>query len=275
MSALVKALNILNAVAKAPEPLSVSEIARSLGFNRSLVSKVLRVFDQSSLLTQNSTTKKYGPGVSSFLLGIKYLRHLEVGRVGAPVLRQVVDATGHSAAIGIMHADAVLHVLALEGRTPLDLRLRVGEPLPVHASSAGRVLLAFKPRPFTDELLARRRLVRFTPRTCCDLTAYKRSLRQVRATGFSISRGERIPGLAAIAVPAFGQGSHIACSLALIFQDEAVPKKRERQLVNELHVFGQLLSARLGAEVYPFGNGMIPAALARRNPRSHPSKKVQ
>jgi len=100
-------------------------------------------------------------------------------------------------------------------------------------------------------------------------------LRQVRATGFSISRGERIPGLAAIAVPAFGQGSHIACSLALIFQDEAVPKKRERQLVNELHVFGQLLSARLGAEVYPFGNGMIPAALARRNPRSHPSKKVQ
>jgi hypothetical protein len=35
------------------------------------------------------------------------------------------------------------------------------------------------------------------------------------------------------------------------------------------------LSARLGAEVYPFGNGIIPAALQRRNPRSQPSRKVQ
>ena len=256
MSALVKALSILNSVARTPEPIAVSEIARNLGFNRSLVSKILRVFDQSALLAQNQTTKKYSPGVASFALGTKYIQHLEVARIGAPILRQAVDATGHSAAIGIMHVESVLHVLALEGRTSLDFRLRVGESLPVHASSAGRVLLAFQPAGVADELLASKRLVRFTPRTCCDVGAFKRSLRQVKTTGFSISRGERIPGLAAVAVPVFGQGNCIACSFAMIFPDESISKEHEPRLVNELHGFAQLLSARLGAAVYPFGDGM-------------------
>jgi DNA-binding IclR family transcriptional regulator len=253
MKALTKALAILKTIAQSNEPLGVSEIAETLEFNRSMVSKVLSTFRDAEIIQQDPTTKKYHPGIGSFVLGMGYINRLDIAEIGTPILRRVVDQTSHSAVISILHENEVFHLVAMEGRLFLDARWRVGQTLPFHASSAGRVLLAFEEQTQIDAIIAAKGMQRLTPKTISDPSTFKRALQLVRRTGIAVTKGESLPGLGAIAVPVFGAKQNVVASLALIFPDHLVSEKDEAVLAARLHEVAREFSSRLGASIYPFG----------------------
>jgi DNA-binding IclR family transcriptional regulator len=256
MKALTKALAILKTIAKSNDPLGVSDIAEILKFNRSMVSKVLSTFREAEIIQQDPVTKKYHPGIGSFVLGMGYFNKLDIAEIGTPILRRVVDQTSHSAVISILHENEIFHLVAMEGRLFLDARWRVGQTLPFHASAAGRVLLAFEDPPVIDAIIAAKGLPRLTPKTICDPAAFKRALQLVRKSGVAATKGESLPGLGAIAVPVFGAKQNVVASLALIFPDHLVPEKDEAALAAKLHEVARAFSSRLGASIYPFGGEM-------------------
>ena len=87
---------------------------------------------------------------------------------------------------------------------------RLGRPSVGHASSAGKVMLAFGDVP-----LPRGRLASFTPRTITEPAALVREIEQVRARGYAEAIEEREAGLSAIAAPVWGAGGDLAAIVAL------------------------------------------------------------
>ena len=87
---------------------------------------------------------------------------------------------------------------------------RLGRPSVGHASSAGKVLLAFGGGP-----LPRGRLQRFTPQTITDPDLLAREIETVRRQGWAVAIDEREPGLAAVAAPAWDSTATLAAIVAL------------------------------------------------------------
>ena len=254
MKALSTALRILQEFATAQAPLSVVELANRLALNKSQISKVLKTYRDSGLLEQDPDTRKYSVGLHAFALGNNYVNANPLSRDALPIMRKLVDETGHSAVLSVLHGSDIIHLLAVEGRLFIDGRWRVGRWMPYHTTSAGKVLVAFSPPETLESLLKTRGLPRLTPHTITDPRQFRAVIKKIRKSGISVTHRETYPGSAAIAVPLFGADNQAIAALGLICPDHLLTRDEEKRLVGPLQRAARELSVRMGADVYPFGN---------------------
>jgi len=265
MKSLKTAIDVLKVFSNADGDLSVADITALSGLRRSHVSKILGAFRDGGLLTQDANTRRYSTGVDLFELGVRYVNAQQIARDALPIMRQLVDRCRHSATLSVLHEDHALHLLAVEGPLYLDGRWRVGNRLPLHATSAGQTLLAWADGERLEEMLSRIILNRITPRTITDLKRLRKVLREVRASGIAVTRGQSVPGLAAMAVPVFDARNVVTAALGIIVPDQLFDGSDLAELQASLIDAARALSLRLAAPTYPFGGEEVAHAEASRS----------
>jgi DNA-binding IclR family transcriptional regulator len=105
-----------------------------------------------------------------------------------------------------------LHVVYVDQVTPAHTVVMaswVGRRSPAHASSSGKVLIAFGD-PRTRQALLHRRLERLTSRTITDPTRLAKALDQTRRQGYATGSGELEEGLVTMAAPVLVDGRAVA-----------------------------------------------------------------
>lgn len=252
MKSLRTALRLLMAFGGDQRDLGVGELAERSGLSKSQVSKVLAAFADSGLLVQSPQTRRYAVGARMFALGSRFVTHDRLCREAMPVMRELVEHTGHSVRLSVLDGDDVLYLLGFEGPLFVDTGWRAGTWLPVHSTAAGRVLLAFMEAERAERVLSGT-LRAVTERTLTDRTALRRLVEQGRLRGWCAQRGETTPGLGVIAVPVFGAGQRVTGALSLAFPAHLVTVRDEPVLAAALHDAARVLSQRSGGTVYPFG----------------------
>jgi DNA-binding IclR family transcriptional regulator len=90
-----------------------------------------------------------------------------------------------------------------EGTGFLRAAPRVGESVPIHATAAGKLYLAFAPGRVA---LPSGALERFTGQTLASRRALELEVEEVRAQAFGENHDEWIPGLSVVAAPVFARG---------------------------------------------------------------------
>jgi len=253
MKALSKALQIFEEFGRASEPLGVTDIAESLGFNPSMVSKTLSTFKKQGFLKQDKSTRKYSPDVKCFLIGSSYTNQSAMIQQSALYLRKLADQTGHISMLCRVYGSEVLEIAVTEGREFFDARLKRGSLMPCHATATGQVILTFLDPDSRKAILEGLTLQAFTDRTIVSRKRLLERLEQVRQKGYAVTRGESFPGLAAIAAPVFSNDGTIY-AICVAFPDLAVDEIEEARLAGVLHSYARSLSLAAGAAVYPFGN---------------------
>jgi DNA-binding IclR family transcriptional regulator len=254
MKSLSSALRILSEFASHQEPIGVVELADRLGVQKSTASKVLKTFRDWGFLTQDATSKKYSVGLNAFALGNNYVNANQLSRDSLPIMRKLVDETGHSAVVSVLQGSDIIHVLAVEGRLFVDGRWRVGRWMPYHTTSAGKVLLAFGPPERIDLLLKTRGLPAITPNTITEPRKFRAVVQKALKSGYAVSRSETLPGSSALAVPIFNDGPHAIATLGLICPEHLLTETEETRLLPPLQRAARELSLRFGAGIYPFGS---------------------
>jgi IclR family acetate operon transcriptional repressor len=86
----------------------------------------------------------------------------------------------------------------------------VGNRVPLHATGAGKCLLAALPAVKRDALLERLDLRTYTPHTIVEPAALRRALEEARERGFAIDDEEYDDGVRCVAIPVGGMGDAIA-----------------------------------------------------------------
>lgn len=254
MKSLANSLRVLNEFIGDEAPLSVLDLADRLGMHKSQVSKILKTFREGGYVSQDPITKRYSVGINAFALGNNFVNTHPLSRDALPAMRKLVDDTGYSAVLSVMHDSNVIHLFAVEGRLFIDGRWRVGRWMPYHTTSAGRVLLAFGPRETLDYLLRTRGLPRLTPNTIVDPREFRAAVQKVRKLGIGVTRSETRQGTGSIAVPVFGPAVDAVAALGLICPEHLLTVEEENRLAPMVQQYAREISVRLGAAVYPFGN---------------------
>lgn len=253
MRSLGTALRVLREFVTSQEPLGVVELSERLGLHKGQVSKILRGFREESFLEQDPKSRKYSVGLNAFALGNNFVNSNVLSREALPIMRRLVDATGHSGVLSVLHGANVIHLLAVEGRLFVDGRWRVGRWMPYHTTSSGRVLLAFGSEEALESRISQYGLPRLTPNSITDAATLRAEIAKVRRKGYSVSRSETHVGTASIAVPLFGRDGRAMATLGLICPEHLMDQAQIKKLVPPLQAAARELSARMGAEAYPFG----------------------
>lgn len=223
--AATRALRVLRFLAGQPGPVPLDRIARSCALPRSSAYHLLRTMAAEGFVTHLPDERRFGLGIAAFEVGMGYARHEPLARVARRPLADLVDRTGHSAHLVVLHGRDVLYVIEerAPGRPPLvtDVDVR----LPAHLTASGRAILAHLPPAQVRALHPdRSAFVRRHDTGPTSLTALRALLTETRQRGHASEEGEVTPGLASVAAAVLDHNAYPVAGVALTFPtDEGDP----------------------------------------------------
>lgn len=182
-----RALALLRAVAARREPPSLKELATACGLNGSTAWRLLATLEKNAMVERNPHTNRYSIGYGAMHIGA-VADHSSLVRRVRPVLRELLEATGERVSLAVVKGVNLVYVDQLDPADGPEERW-VGRPLALHASSAGKVLLAYLPSGERGGALPDE-LPRYTPTTITDRAQLERELTSIRERGYATCIGE-------------------------------------------------------------------------------------
>jgi IclR family KDG regulon transcriptional repressor len=245
LSTVRNAAQLLKAFATDPE-LGVSELGRRLRLGKSSVHRLLTTLRREGLVEQDRRTGRYRLSILMLELGESVRVRMDVRAAALAVLARLREQTGESAHVGVPEGDHVVYVEHMETASSLRTGPDTGWRLPMHCTSSGKVLLAFRPEPARDEYLAHAALTPFTRHTITDRARLREELVMVRARGWAQAVNEREVGVASLAAPIRDGTETVVGAISIrtpVARFRGVPRRRLALAVVQA---GEVVSRRLG-----------------------------
>lgn len=199
-----RAVALLFALAAAPGGATVVDLATVCGLNRSTAWRLLGTLEDNGLVDRD-------PGGNRYRLGfhLAWLAsaggHESLIRRTRPVLEHVGAASGETAALAVASGHEIVYVDEAASRSVLRVDW-VSRTAPLHATSAGRAMLAWLPDDEVERVLAGP-LERFTDSTITNPAALRRELDATLERGYACCSGELEPNLCGVAAPVLLPGA--------------------------------------------------------------------
>lgn len=226
VDAVDRALLILETLGGERQRLTLHEVAERTGLYKSTILRLAGSLEHFGYLTRDEDgTFRLGPTL--WRLGSMYRRSFNLGDSIRPVLRQIVEATRETASYYVQDGDS--RVCLFRHNSPRELRhhLEEGARLPLDRGAAGQVLCAFGGLGGT-------------------------LFERIRAQGYYVSLGERVPEIAAIAVPVITPDGVLKGALAVSGFRSRFTQEFQRQAIaclrEEAVRLGQVLGGDLGGD---------------------------
>jgi DNA-binding IclR family transcriptional regulator len=207
---------LLEALARAPQPQMLRDLAAAADMPAAKAHRYLVSFTRMGLVEQRSESGLYDLGPFALDLGLAALSRLDPVGLAAPLLRELCEETGQTAAVAVWANQGATIVRWLGADTPVGASLRVGSVMPLTRSATGSAFVAFSPDEMTASRV-RKELAENARKGLQPATAeeFERALTRARRQGFTHTC-DFIPGIAGIAVPVFDHSGAMVLALVAL-----------------------------------------------------------
>lgn len=199
---------------------TASEIGRRAGLPVSTAHRIVEDLVATGVLERDED-RRVRLGLRLWELALRGSTALRLRQAALPHMEAIqAEIREHTQLAVLEHTEA----LFLERLSHPDAGAnitRVAGRLPLHASSSGLVLLAYADADLRDELLAAP-LVRVGPGTITDATQLRRTLAEIRRTGFVAAPGSIEAVSTGVAVPIRESGTVIAALSVVLPRDTSI-----------------------------------------------------
>jgi 2-aminomuconate deaminase len=213
-NSVTKAFTILRALAAGGQDMTATELARAVSGNLATIHRFLVTLEGEGAVARGRDGGFHlGPALAD--LG---------GRVEGDTLL-VNAAQAHLEALAEEFREAV-HCVVRSGSQAINAAVAkpdrslliahtVGEPFPLHCTSAGKLFLATMSESRRGAFLASATLERFTPATFTHPVALERELKKVREDKFAVDNEEWEEGLRSLAVPLHNARGQVVAAIEI------------------------------------------------------------
>ena len=182
-----RAVRLLKAVSSSAEPVTIWELARRCNLNRTTVWRLLSTLELHGLVERNPDTQRYHVGYEAIQIAAA-ADYDGLARRVRPMLERTAAATGESVTLAAAHRFTLVYVDQADPPT-IPAPNWIGRSLPLHATSSGKVFLAWLPEAERDAVLPPH-LEAYTNRTITDRALLDQELAEIRVRGYSTCMGE-------------------------------------------------------------------------------------
>lgn len=238
-----RAVTVLEILARHGEA-GVTEIAEELGVHKSTAFRLVGALEQRRLVEQTADRGKYELAYGIVRLAGAASAQMEITRESRASCEQLAEESGEGVNIAVLDHDEAINVSQIRALRSVSAYNWVGQRTPLHATSSGKVLLAYAPAEHREALLAQG-LERFTDHTVCDARDLQADLAEVRRRGWSSTKEELEIGLNAIACPIHGAEGAVVAALSISGPSYRLAPEVFAQLAEMVRTAATEISARI------------------------------
>jgi DNA-binding IclR family transcriptional regulator len=216
--------------------------------HKSTAFRLVATLEQHGMVEQNEERGKYRLGFGVLRLAGATTARLDVVQEARPICRKLAADSGETVNIAVLSDRSALYLDQVAGQSSLQSHNWVGQHIPLHATSNGKVLLAGLSSAELDNRLPR--LPAYTSATVTSKARLRKELAEVREQGYAVAVDELEVGLTAIAAPIFNAHGDVIASLSVSGPTFRLHEARVKELVPVVQDAAEEISRRLG-----FGSG--------------------
>ena len=199
-STLEKGLAILKLFDRNHTRISLAEISRKAGINKTSTYRFVNTLVQLGFLKRNPQTKQLRLGPQALLMGHNFIQGFDLLNSIKPIIDQVFKEMGRTIDSAIFDGESLLALYRRESADTLFFR----QPLQnkyLHARAMGKAVLSNLPREEILKFIETANLKRLTRKTIVNKDRLLDELEATRIRGYSLNDEEFILGLIAISAP--------------------------------------------------------------------------
>jgi len=246
IQSVAHALDVLEEFRGDTDELGVTELSKKLKLHKNNVFRILATLQSRNYIEQNKSNDNYRLGIKCLELGQTFIHQRGLLKQAKPILQDLAETTGETSYISILRGNEVVYLDSVETSSTVRVISRVGLHMPVHATAAGKALVAFE----SDEELQKRfagEIPRMTNATKTRLDELMKDFAAIRERGYATDLEEFEEGLRCIGAPVRDYTRKVIGAISVSGPANRLTDERVDQLVGpEVDRAGKLLSARLG-----------------------------
>ena len=129
---------------------------------------------------------------------------------------------------------------------PVKVVVEIGHAFPLHTAAPAKAILAQWGAEAQKEIVGTMKFTRYTRRTIMSAAAYLRELREAKARGYALDRGEESEMFACAAAPVFNDRGQPVAALWISGPSDRVTSGNLDELAARVKFFAAQLSKKLG-----------------------------
>lgn len=215
-----RALCILGAFGDGSPTLTLGEVAERTGLYRSTILRLTASLEWFGYL-RRGVDGRFRLGPSLWRLGVLYQNAFNLADHVRPVLRELVEETGETAAFYVREGESRICLYRHHAPRLIRHHIEEGAELPLSAGAGARILMAYTGG--TEPIHER-----------------------VRAAGHYVSLGERDPEAAAVSAPVFAQGREFVGALGVTGPLTRFKEPELKRTIEQVLEHARRLSISLG-----------------------------
>jgi DNA-binding IclR family transcriptional regulator len=214
-STIGRVLDILDAVASSPKPLSASAINDELNLPKATAHRLCAELEARGYLLKQINGKSYVPGNRLRDVAVGVLANARFSATRHAILTQLAEAVGETCNIAYPDGLYMAYSDRVETKAPLRLQFPIGMRVPLYCTASGKLYLSALPAARRKAIIGRLDLIPRAKNTMTDPARLLAQLEEIHRDEVSIDDQELYDDVIAIAVPIKDRQGRFYSSLAV------------------------------------------------------------
>lgn len=193
----------------------VTELAEALGVDKSTASRLVETLRMRDMVRVDPETKKYRLGFRILHLGEALKDNLNVIAIARPMLLSLSAQINESVHFCAYNNNSVYVMDQVRSNKNYALSAAVGMIEPLHCSSVGKCILAFRRPETVRALLTDYTFTKYTEHTMITADALLKNLESIRSLGYALDDEEMAVGVRCLALPVYDYRNSVRYSIGV------------------------------------------------------------
>ncbi|BBI31611.1 IclR family transcriptional regulator [Cohnella abietis] len=190
-----RVLDIFELFTGEKESYNLTEISKGLNMPPSSTYLILQNMLNRGYLETDRSGKQFRMGYKLFTIRSGYMRSSSLTGEFNMIAEKIIDDLNETISLAIKAGSELLYIGEKVSKHALRFNPNVGTTLPLHATAAGKVLLADLSMEELRALYPTEELERVTDKTISTFSDLLKELNKVRTQGFGYNMGETVDGV--------------------------------------------------------------------------------
>ncbi len=241
--AINRAAKLLKCFSFDNSELSLIELSKMLGLHKSTVHRIAKSLEEEGLLVKNNFRETYSLGMVIFQLGNVVRNSLELRAVALPFMQELVYKTGETVLLSVLSDSFKICIEKINGPQGLRPAIQIGQALPAHIGSSGKVILAYIDEKKVEAIVKKNNLQN---KTFTDIDTLKDELAIVRKEGYAVGIEERTIGGAGVSAPIWGYSGNVIASVSVVGPVDRIKQAGIKEIASILVDSAKKISINFG-----------------------------
>lgn len=242
--AVVKAIDLLEALASEEQAATVANLAKILRMNRKKMLSLLDTLEEKGLVERDEQLGTYQLGLHSYGMAQRILKNANLIRIVHPVMESLARKHDEMVCFTVLDRDEVFFLDVVGSVQQLKAGEMVGRRFPFFTNAAGKVIKSLSSLDLFGRLPGRRKKNLPEP---LDPEKLKRELDEIRKKGVAIDVGGFGEGVCTVAVAIRDYAGKVVGALTMLVPSfRLVSERLEQEIIPSMLEGAEQLSGQFG-----------------------------